>query len=35
MRKVDDGGKDILLRGAICCSGGLYDEENNDGFSGD
>ena len=24
MRKVYGGGKNILLRGVICCSGGLY-----------
>ena len=24
MRKVDDEGKNILFRGAICCSGGLH-----------
>ena len=24
MRKVDDGAKNILFRGVICCSGGLY-----------
>ena len=24
MRNVDDGGKNILFRGVICCSGGLY-----------
>ena len=24
----------MLFRGVICCSGGLYEEETNDGFSG-